>query len=646
MKRNKLFFILLFMIGILCIPLHSRAYSGLYISKNEDYLLTTKKPTNRTEGHYLEFVMEETYTVKSGDTLWDIAETYWGNGACYKQILSDNSDVVTTPELLMPDTELQLKVKLYTEAGMEDWMQTATNELIADAGAFDMYHFSSPYTIFTSVPYANDLQEVDPYVHWEEFQEEVRDCSKRICGERVSDLSFERYQVTEMGSLCGYSFTFDAGDKEYVIMPYFCYSDTRKSEVFALCEKAYCSQELLEEIRGKARYAAVAFLDPGVYYEKEQDYIGMEEWNYPQLRNPFTDAMYRLYTGPLEQIEDYPEDEVIQWKNPEFEKLVREVLADMWQLTPEKKQAFMERDMTVADLGNIEELGIDYIAETGEKEEALYVRLNSNHNMLCGFGAHITAEEAERSKLFTTLEDLKNFRELKSLDIWLDGWDVMDMSAIGELVYLRELDCYICSDVHVENLDFLGNLVKLRKLKLYGDADFYENVTDLSVLLNCPNLAYLFLKTYNVENYDFLGELPIYTISLDSGEENDDLLPDESLLPDAHFIWFNGQQIQYNVGESDVGAENAVERLTVLLAFIGVIDTDMQTDDGKCTEWTIEKMKEIEGAKCYAFDLRYTEDEEINGEMAGRLIGSYAVSRGGSTFYHYNQADDKWEQMK
>ncbi|MDE5596406.1 MAG: hypothetical protein K2J04_01070, partial [Lachnospiraceae bacterium] len=69
MKRNKLFSILLFMIGILCIPLHSRAYSGIYFSKNEDYLLTTKKPTNRTEGHYLEFVMEETYTVKSGDTL-------------------------------------------------------------------------------------------------------------------------------------------------------------------------------------------------------------------------------------------------------------------------------------------------------------------------------------------------------------------------------------------------------------------------------------------------------------------------------------------------------------------------------------------------------------------------------------------------
>lgn len=53
--------------------------------------------------------------------------------------------------------------------------------------------------------------------------------------------------------------------------------------------------------------------------------------------------------------------------------------------------------------------------------------------------------------------------------------------------------------------------------------------------------------------------------------------------------------------------------------------------------------KEIDGNVCYAFDLRFSEDENINREMAGRLIGIYAVSKDGTKFYRYNMADDTWE---
>ena len=38
-----------------------------------------------------------------------------------------------------------------------------------------------------------------------------------------------------------------------------------------------------------------------------------------------------------------------------------------------------------------------------------------------------------------------------------------------------------------------------------------------------------------------------------------------------------------------------------------------------------------------------TFDEDINGEMAGRLVGIYAISKDGMEIYHYNQADDIWE---
>lgn len=42
-----------------------------------DYLLTTQEPSDKREGHYLEFVSQETHTVQAGETLWGIARRYF-----------------------------------------------------------------------------------------------------------------------------------------------------------------------------------------------------------------------------------------------------------------------------------------------------------------------------------------------------------------------------------------------------------------------------------------------------------------------------------------------------------------------------------------------------------------------------------------
>ena len=49
----------------------------------------TKKSTQNTG--------EKTYVVKAGDTLWNIAKTYYGNGAKYTEIVNANKDVITDP---------------------------------------------------------------------------------------------------------------------------------------------------------------------------------------------------------------------------------------------------------------------------------------------------------------------------------------------------------------------------------------------------------------------------------------------------------------------------------------------------------------------------------------------------------------------
>lgn len=99
-----------------------------------------------------------------------------------------------------------------------------------------------------------------------------------------------------------------------------------------------------------------------------------------------------------------------------------------------------------------------------------------------------------------------------------------------------------------------------------------------------------------------------------------------------------------------VGCGKQPERcvwLTQYMVSLGIMDADMRTDDGKLLTWVTDEMKEveIEGANCYTADLRYSDEEEINSEMADRLYGIYAVSESGDIFYQYNMAEDVWEQM-
>ncbi|MDE6184229.1 MAG: hypothetical protein K2G39_02195, partial [Lachnospiraceae bacterium] len=278
-----------------------------------------------------------------------------------------------------------------------------------------------------------------------------------------------------------------------------------------------------------------------------------EEWDYPQLRNPFVNAMQRLYSGPLEQVEDYPDDYAIEWREPEFEKLVREELAGLWQLTEEEKQAFMERDVTASDLAGIEEMELSYYSiEHGGEEEYLRVRLNGSADN----GSDITLYSPVEERLMGTLEDLRHFRELKSLNLMLRAPSITDLSCIENLTNLRVLDMNIHSaDTKVKDVDFLGKLTNLRTLRMGGwywkaeYNEYFEGITDLSILRNCPHLAYLTLKAGNVESYDFLGDLPdIYYIYLSEVRGGKNIVPEESLLPNACFIDIYGEQVRYENG--------------------------------------------------------------------------------------------------
>ena len=51
---------------------------------------------------------EKTYTVKSGDTLWQIAKQLYGEGSKYMQIFEANKDLLNDPDHIYPGQELKI----------------------------------------------------------------------------------------------------------------------------------------------------------------------------------------------------------------------------------------------------------------------------------------------------------------------------------------------------------------------------------------------------------------------------------------------------------------------------------------------------------------------------------------------------------
>lgn len=537
-------------------PIQAQAYDA----GDEDYILRIKKPEERDKGHYMEFVNpdeEKSYTVQAGDTLWGIAEKYYGSGTAYQQLWEENQELIDRPETLQIGTELKIQERLYTAVGVEDYHYHNEEEIhktfFSEPTAWEWDSDGYRYQVFQMLSVRNDFGENDPYGHWEAFKQEVTDSSRKVCGDRVSDLSFARYRVTDLCDLCCYQFVFDSGGKKYLIIAAFAYTDEQRNEAFTVCDLDRCDENDLKEAQGKTVFMATC-TETGWYIAKKEDYVGASEWNYPQLRNPFTQAMRSFCNEPLERTEPSANDREIVWKDKELELMVREGLTGLWQLTDEEKKAFLARPMTTADLSGIKSLSLyeDWWDET------VYLQLNGyeKHRSLFYYSSSTISRQME----LTTLDDLANFSELERLDIILEDSEIKDFSALGELTGLREL----CMEVQSaktrmvnEDIAFLGKLTNLRLLYLYGwRHTSLDRITDMSVLRNCPHLTYLRLETGNVENYDFMGELPeIHYINLRVHYTMEDALPDPSLLPNACFITYNDEQIRYDVGRRETAED-------------------------------------------------------------------------------------------
>jgi nucleoid-associated protein YgaU len=50
----------------------------------------------------------EYYEVVKGDSLWKIADKFYGDGSKYKQILAENLQVIKDPDLIFPGQKIRI----------------------------------------------------------------------------------------------------------------------------------------------------------------------------------------------------------------------------------------------------------------------------------------------------------------------------------------------------------------------------------------------------------------------------------------------------------------------------------------------------------------------------------------------------------
>ncbi len=507
----------------------------------------------------------ESYVVQPGDTLWGISRRFWGTGTKYQRILQENQDVIADAHLLMPGDVLTLSESLYIPKDRYDrgglrsggGFHIASPDMVQhsyflgiDMDVDDV--FPDDISVY-SLPVTNTMGEnalTATKEDWEAFRAEVIRCSGD-CDGRVSNLQFEKYTVVDGCDLCGYSFDFDKGGaiEEYVV--FYRFGQRNMVEVIGKRERKKGAEQDTQLI-DVTRYIAASFEDfggrVGMGYTKMTDNVGAYDWNYPELHNPFSSAMKNYVVSVPRPDKNYPGDHEIAWKEPLLEQALRNALIELWQLTDAEKEAFEERPVMASDLAVITDIDC-ILYEPGSRRASNDPEADGGPVLYVDFNGHTEKIYPGTDNSFS-YEDFGNFAEAETFSISARG--LADYSFISNMTHLKFLSLTAIDTV--EDIGFLAALTEVRTLQLIGvysyakgaPAGFLE-ITDLSVLENCKELRYLYLRTPLVTDFSFLKECPeICTLDL-SGEYSGKIsvIPDMELLTNARFLDFYGENYRF-----------------------------------------------------------------------------------------------------
>ena len=280
------------------------------------------------------------YEVAPGDTLWGIAERYYGDGRYYGNLLWKNPAL--EEGVLLPGMKLTVPhrdfaaVRRYDEEGfgfaycrLPSGESCPTRYVLSKP--IDWYYGNMRFaanagldTLWPKTPDAAESEDIRIFYRvdanpegdffagrWPEVQERIRKSAAAYWGDSADTFEFDRYTLDNGESLYCYSFVVYRKDEKLVCQT-----------AYRLCENMLVEFIGVQPLQPRERIGQshdvmlrvpymAAFADTSVKIEEAQydpdTFMGREDWDFPQIHNPFAIALayerdaecspYMLFTG-------------------------------------------------------------------------------------------------------------------------------------------------------------------------------------------------------------------------------------------------------------------------------------------------------------------------------------------------------------
>lgn len=277
------------------------------------------------------------YEVKPGDNLWNIADTYYGDGCLYD--LLERESNVPADRALIPGEQITVPHKDYYLLRANDEAGIGWSYCVLPSGEPCPTHFIAAKPIDWYYGYmrfeagagwdvmwpkdkelghdaaASDIRILYRFdgnpdgdffgVDWAGVQQRIRQSAAAYCGDAIDSLHFYRYTLKDGDALYGYSFRLHRPTDTLKCAAFYRIQDGFLAE-FVGMEPVGEDEHLLERVR----YLAAAVDNELASVEVQSDYedfYGKENWDFPMLHNPFAAALeyskdaecssYMLFTG-------------------------------------------------------------------------------------------------------------------------------------------------------------------------------------------------------------------------------------------------------------------------------------------------------------------------------------------------------------
>lgn len=277
------------------------------------------------------------YEVQPGDSLWGIAEAFYGDGHLYESLLRNRQGSPDAP--LTPGESVTVPRKDYYLLCANDEEGIGWSYCVLPSGESCPTHFiaSKPINWYYGNMYfdansglvtmwpkdkeaghdaaASDIRifycfDGNPdgdffAADWDAVQESYRQSASACCGDALDLLRFYRYRLDNGENLYGCSFRLYRQDMSLKCAAFYRIQDGFLAEYIGI-EPTDQNEHVLERVRYLAARIDNAYPTEEIQNDR-QEFYGRENWDFPQLHNPFATALkydpdaecnsYMLFTG-------------------------------------------------------------------------------------------------------------------------------------------------------------------------------------------------------------------------------------------------------------------------------------------------------------------------------------------------------------